>query len=437
MFKICVVGTGYVGLVSGACLADFGSRVICVDIDEARIDSIRSGVMPIYEPGLKDLVERNQAAGRLLFTADLSRAVKESTVVFSAVGTPQREDGSCDLAAVFQAAKDVASHMEAYTVFVQKSTVPVGTSERVGEIIGANLARPVSFDRVSNPEFLREGSAIEDFMRPNRVVIGVESDRAREIMREIYRPLYLLETPIVFTTIRTAELVKYASNAFLATKISFINEIAELCEKVGADVDVVARAIGLDRRIGPKFLHAGVGYGGSCLPKDVAAIIHTAAEAGSPLRIIRAAEEVNRSLVERLVEKMLAELSSFAGRTIAVLGLSFKPNTDDIREAPALRLIDRIVAGGGRVNAYDPAAMENVRRLYGDRIAYFRDSYGAVDGADALVIMTEWNELRVLDMDRIKKFLRSPVVFDCRNIYKNAEMAAWGFRYHSFGRPGA
>jgi UDPglucose 6-dehydrogenase len=437
MFKICMVGTGYVGLVSGACLADFGNRVVCVDIDEARIESIKAGVMPIYEPGLKDLVDRNSRAGRLLFTSDLGSAVRESAVVFSAVGTPQREDGSCDLSAVFQAAADIASNMEGYTVFVQKSTVPVGTSERVGEIIRKNLSRTVDFDRVSNPEFLREGSAIEDFMRPNRVVIGVESDRAREIMGEIYRPLYLLETPVVFTTIRTAELVKYASNAFLATKISFINEIAELCEKVGADVDVVARAIGLDRRIGPKFLHAGVGYGGSCLPKDVAAIIHTAAEAGSPLRIIRAVDEVNRALVDKLLEKVRAEIPSLAGTTIAVLGLSFKPNTDDVREAPALRFIDRVLDAGARVHAYDPAAMENVRRLYGDRIAYFDDAYVAATGADALVIMTEWNELRVLDLDRIKQALKAPVFFDCRNIYKSGDMAERGFRYHSFGRPAA
>jgi UDPglucose 6-dehydrogenase len=321
MFRICMVGTGYVGLVSGACLADFGHRVVCVDIDEARLASIRNGVMPIYEPGLKELVARNFSAGRLVFTTDLKSAVEDSLVVFSAVGTPERQDGSCDLSAVFTVAKDVASCMSEYKVFVQKSTVPVGTSELVGRAIRDNLAGPVEFDRVSNPEFLREGSAIEDFMRPNRVVIGVESERARDIMREIYRPLYLLETPIVFTTIRTAELIKYASNAFLATKISFINEIAELCEKVGADVNEVAKAMGLDRRIGPKFLHAGIGYGGSCLPKDVAAIIHTAEDADVPLRVIKAAAEVNRTLMDRLLAKIGAELASFAGATVAVLGV--------------------------------------------------------------------------------------------------------------------
>jgi UDPglucose 6-dehydrogenase len=434
MFKICMVGTGYVGLVSGACLADFGNRVICVDIDEARLDSIRNGIMPIYEPGLKELVAHNHSAGRLVFSSDLESAVEDSQVIFSAVGTPEREDGAADLSAVFRVAKDIASHMRDYRVFVQKSTVPVGTSERVGDIIRENLRGSVEFDRVSNPEFLREGSAIEDFMRPNRVVIGVESERAREIMREIYRPLYLLETPLVFTTIRTAELIKYASNAFLATKISFINEIAELCEKVGADVDEVARAMGLDRRIGPKFLHAGVGYGGSCLPKDVAAIIHTADEAGVPLRVIKATSEVNRALLDRLMEKIGGELPDLAGKTIAVLGLSFKPNTDDVRESPALRLVERLLAAGARVNAYDPAAMDNVRRLHGGRISYCEDSYGAVRGADALVIMTEWNEFRVLDLDTVKNLLRSPVVIDCRNIYQPETMAKMGFRYHSFGR---
>jgi UDPglucose 6-dehydrogenase len=408
--------------------------VICVDIDEARLDSIRGGIMPIYEPGLKDLVARNHSAGRLVFTSDLGAAVEDSLVIFSAVGTPEREDGSADLSSVFRVAKDIASCMREYRVIVQKSTVPVGTSERFGEIIRENLENPVEFDRVSNPEFLREGSAIEDFMRPNRVVIGVESDRAREIMREIYRPLYLLETPIVFTSIRTAELIKYASNAFLAVKISFINELAELCEKVGADVDEVARAMGLDRRIGPKFLHAGVGYGGSCLPKDVAAIMHTADEAGVPLRVIRAASDVNDALMDRLMVKIRSEMPDLAGKTVAVLGLSFKPNTDDVRESPAVRFVDRLLAQGARVKGYDPAAIENVRRIYGERISYCEDSYDAVRGADALVIMTEWNEFRVLDLDRVKKLLRSPVVFDCRNIYQPETMEKMGFSYHSFGR---
>ncbi len=434
MANICMVGTGYVGLVSGACLADFGNSVICIDIDSERIEKIQEGVMPIYEPGLRELVARNHSSGRLVFTTDLAAAVRESLVIFSAVGTPMHEDGSADLGAVFQAAKDVAGCMDDYKVFVQKSTVPVGTSERVGELIKKNLRKDIPFDRVSNPEFLREGSAIEDFMRPNRVVIGVESERAREIMREIYRPLYLLETPLVFTTIRTAELIKYASNAFLATKISFINEMADLCEKVGADISDVAKAMGLDKRIGPKFLHAGVGFGGSCLPKDLAAILHTGEEYGIALRIIRAVRAVNDSRIEILLSKLHSEFPDLAGRTIAVLGLSFKPNTDDMREAASLRLIPILKREGATVNAYDPIAMRNAREVYCLEVNFFDDSYAAVKGADALIILTEWNEFRVLDLDRIKRQLREPVVIDCRNIYNPAVMRGKGFRYSSFGR---
>lgn len=434
MLKICMIGTGYVGLVSGACLADFGNRVICVDIDEKRLQKIEKGIMPIYEPGLRELVERNHAAGRLLFTSDVARAVTTSLVVFSAVGTPMRADGSCDLSAVIRVAEDIAPHIDEYKVFVQKSTVPVGTSEKVGDIIRRHIPAGVGIDRVSNPEFLREGSAIEDFMRPNRVVIGVESDRAREIMQEVYRPLYLLETPLVFTTIRTAELIKYTSNAFLATKISFINEIADLCAKVGANVDEVAKAIGLDRRIGPKFLHAGVGYGGSCLPKDVSAIIHTARDAGVPLRIINAVRDVNESRVPMLVDMIRSALPDLEKAVIAVLGLAFKPNTDDIREAPALRLIDSLLEHGSRVHAYDPAAVENARSVYGDRIEFYEEAYAAIKGADALVIMTEWNEFRVLDFDKVKNLIRNPLVFDCRNIYRPEQMRKMGFDYHSFGR---
>jgi len=434
MRKICMVGTGYVGLVSGACLADFGNKVICVDIDESRIKMLQEGVMPIYEPGLKEIVDRNHRAGRLEFTTDLERAVRESQVIFSAVGTPQDETGACDLSAVFKVAEDVAAYIDEYKVFVQKSTVPVGTSEKVGEIIKENLKSDVEFDRVSNPEFLREGSAIEDFMRPNRVVIGVETDRAREIMREIYRPLYLLETPIVFTNIRTAELIKYASNAFLATKISFINEIADLCEVVGADVDEVAVAVGLDKRIGPKFLHAGVGYGGSCLPKDVAAILHTAQEVGVDLKIISAVDRVNRSRLERVMEKLTGEVGELGGKNICVLGLSFKPNTDDLREAPALKLIDRLLEAGAKVHTYDPVAMDNAKAVFGDRVSFFPDSYSAVEGTDALVIMTEWNEFRVLDLEKIKELLKQPILIDCRNIYKPKDALKLGFRYRSFGR---
>ena len=434
MLKICMVGTGYVGLVSGACLADFGNRVICVDVDAERLENIEKGIMPIYEPGLNELVERNHSAGRLLFTTDLGCAVEESHVIFSAVGTPMREDGSCDLSFVYKVAEDISAHIKEDKVFVQKSTVPVGTSEEVGDIIRKRVPGSVTIDRVSNPEFLREGSAIEDFMRPNRVVIGVESDHAREIMQEVYRPLYLLETPLVFTSIRTAELIKYASNSFLATKISFINEMADLCEKVGANIDEVAKAMGLDRRIGSKFLHAGIGYGGSCLPKDVSAIIHTAREVKVPLRVINAVSDVNESRVTIMLDKIDSEMPDLENAVIGVLGLAFKPNTDDIREAPALKLIDALLERGAAVRAYDPAAMQNTRALYGDRITLCDDSYSAAEGVDALLITTEWNEFRVLDFEKVKALMRKHLVFDCRNIYKPDRMKAMGFTYHSFGR---
>ncbi len=434
MPDVCMVGTGYVGLVSGACLADFGNGVICVDIDSERIENIKNGRMPIYEPGLKELVKRNIEAGRLFFTTDLADAVRKSEVIFSAVGTPMNEDGSANLSAVYQVAKDIALHMDKYKVFVQKSTVPVGTSEKVKNIIRKYLVSDIPFDTISNPEFLREGSAIEDFMRPDRVVIGVDSKRAREIMREIYRPLYLLETPIVFTSVRTSELIKYASNAFLAVKISFINEIADLCEKLGTDVNDVARAMGFDRRIGPKFLHAGIGYGGSCLPKDVSAIIHTAKELGVELKIINGASDVNDSRVDRLIEKMKFEISDFSGKVIALLGLSFKPNTDDLRHAPSLKFIDRLLEEGARVKVYDPIAIDNTKKIYGSSIEYFDDSYLAMEGAEALVIMTEWNEFRVLELEKVKKLLKGNLIFDCRNIYEKKKIEARGFRYHSFGR---
>ena len=431
-----MVGTGYVGLVSGACLADFGNEVICVDIDSERIEKIKNGIMPIYEPGLKELVARNFEAGRLSFTTDLADSVRKSEVIFCAVGTPMGDDGSADLSAVWAVSKDVALAMDEYKVFVQKSTVPVGTSEEVGRIMKENLNKDIPFDRVSNPECLREGSAIEDFMRPNRVVIGAESDRAKEIMRDIYRPLYLLETPIVFTSIRTAELIKYASNAFLAVKISFINEISDLCEKTGANVNEVAKGLGLDKRIGPKFLHAGVGYGGSCLPKDVSAILKTAGDAGADLRVIGAASDVNESRIDMLLEKLESEIPDVSGKRIAVLGLAFKPNTDDLRHAPSLRLIDLLLEKGVTVATYDPIAMDNAKGAYENRIEFHDDAYSAMTDAAALIIMTEWNEFRQLDIDKMKDVLAEPVVIDCRNIYKPSLMNGLGFRYHSFGRPG-
>ena len=436
MPKICMVGTGYVGLVSGACLADFGNEVICVDIDRERIEKIQNGIMPIYEPGLQELVARNYEAGRLSFTTDLADSVRKSEVIFCAVGTPMGDDGAADLSAVWAVSKDVALAMEEYKVFVQKSTVPVGTSEEVGRVMSENLKGDIPFDRVSNPEFLREGSAIEDFMRPNRVVIGAETDRSREIMSEIYSPLYLLETPIVFTSIRTAELIKYASNAFLAVKISFINEMSDLCEKTGANVNEVAKGLGLDKRIGPKFLHAGVGYGGSCLPKDVSAILRTASNVDADLRVVGAASDVNEARIDMLLGKLESELPDLSGKRIAVLGLSFKPNTDDLRHAPSLRLIDILLEKGVTVATYDPIAMDNAKEIYNDRIEFHNDAYSAMDGAAALVIMTEWNEFRQLDISKMKDVLAEPVVIDCRNIYKPSIMTGLGFKYHSFGRPG-
>ncbi len=434
--KICMIGTGYVGLVSGACLADFGHEVTCVDIDADRVRVLREGGIPIYEPGLSDVVARNVSASRLAFTTDVGRAVREADVVFIAVGTPSLPDGGTDLSYVFDAARDVARNLHGYTVVVQKSTAPVGTARRVGETLAAEAPEGAEFDVVANPEFLREGSAVEDFMRPNRVVIGAESDRAREMMRQVYNPLYLLETPIVATGLETAEMIKYASNAFLATKISFINEIAAICERVGANVDDVARGMGLDGRIGRKFLHAGVGYGGSCLPKDVASLLHVAREHGYDAPLVSAAHEINRQLVDRAIDKLRDAVGGeLRGRTVALLGLAFKPNTDDLREAPSLRLVDALVAEGARVKAYDPIAVENFRRTpHGDAIEYGRNAYDAAEDADAVILVTEWNEFRELDFERLRRLMAGNAFVDCRNVYTPERMEAAGFVYRSFGR---
>ncbi len=434
--KICMIGTGYVGLVSGACLADFGHEVTCVDIDAERVRVLNDGGIPIYEPGLSDVVARNVAASRLAFTTDVGPAVRGADVAFVAVGTPSRPDGETDLSYVFAAARDVARHLDGYTVVVQKSTAPVGTARRVGEILAAEAPDGSAFDVVANPEFLREGSAVEDFMRPNRVVIGAESDRARDVMRQVYNPLYLLETPIVATGLETAEMIKYASNAFLATKISFINEIAHICELVGANVDDVARGMGLDGRIGRKFLHAGVGYGGSCLPKDVASLLRVASERGYDAPLVRAAHEINRALVGRALEKLREALGGrLHGRTVALLGLAFKPNTDDLREAPSLRLVEALVADGARVKAYDPIAVDNFRRTpHGGEVEYGRNAYDAAEDADAVVLVTEWNEFRELDFDRLQRLMAGNVFVDCRNVYTPERMEAAGFVYRSFGR---
>lgn len=447
--NICVVGVGYVGLVTGTCLADFGHHVICVDSNEKRIENLNKGVMPIYELGLEELVRRNVKENRLSFTTDLKKAVQASLAIFVAVNTPNREDGTPDLRNVEAVVTQVAACMDGYKVIVLKSTVPVGTCAKVRLAVQKALDMRVSeehlaknpdadshlptFDVVSNPEFLREGSAIEDFMRPNRVVIGSSSDGATAIMKDIYRPLYLIETPLVITTLESAELIKYAANAFLATKISFINEMAHICEKVGADVNMIAKGIGLDNRIGSKFLHAGPGYGGSCFPKDTAALVHIARNAGYAIKIVQATIEVNEAQKHWMAAKIKASLGSAQGKTVAVLGLAFKPNTDDVRESASLTIIHVLKADGARVKVFDPVAMEEAQKVL-TGIAYCKDAYEAIADCDALVIMTEWNEFRQLDLGRVKQILKVPVVIDARNIYDPERMQRLGFRYECVGR---
>ncbi len=432
--RIAVIGTGYVGLVSGACFSEFGVNVTCVDKDAGKIDRLKAGEIPIYEPGLEQLVQSNARAGRLSFTTDLAEAVAGVDAVFIAVGTPSRRgDGHADLSYVFAAAEEVAKALTGYAVIVTKSTVPVGTGRKVAAIL-RGIRPEGSFDVASNPEFLREGSAIGDFMRPDRVVIGTETERAREIMRGLYRPLFLIETPIVFTAIETAELIKYAANSFLATKISFINEIADLCEKVGADVQDVAKGIGLDGRIGGKFLHAGAGYGGSCFPKDCLALVRTAQEAGAPITIIEQVVQVNDARKRKMADKIIKACGgSVAGKTLAVLGLTFKPNTDDMREAPSLTILPALQEAGAEVRAFDPEGMTEARHLL-PGIELAENAYDAMTGADAVVLLTEWNEFRALDLDRVRGLLKTPTIIDLRNVYKPAEMAAAGFFYFSIGR---
>jgi UDPglucose 6-dehydrogenase len=437
--RIAVIGTGYVGLVSGACFSEFGVSVTCVDTDCAKIARLQRGEMPIYEPGLDELAAANTGAGRLAFTDDLAPAIEGADAVFIAVGTPSRRgDGHADLSYVFAAAEEVGralakSRAGGYTVVVTKSTVPVGTGREVASILG-RVCPSARFDVASNPEFLREGSAIEDFMRPDRVVIGADSERARAVMRQIYRPLYLIETPMLFTDIETAELIKYAANAFLATKITFINEIADLCERVGADVQDVAKGIGLDGRIGRKFLHAGPGFGGSCFPKDCRALVRTACEAEANLSIVERVVQVNEARKARMADKIIAACGgTVASKTIAVLGLTFKPNTDDMRDAPSLEILPRLAAAGGTIRAFDPAGIAEARKLLPD-LAYCRDAYETMEGADALVLLTEWNEFRALDLTRVGRLLAEKLVIDLRNIYEPAEMAAAGLCYISIGR---
>ncbi|PHS42456.1 MAG: UDP-glucose 6-dehydrogenase [Robiginitomaculum sp.] len=437
--RVAMIGTGYVGLVSGVCFADFGHDVVCVDKDPKKIEVLNNGGIPIYEPGLADLLKKNGQAGHLTFTTQIQDAVKNADAVFIAVGTPSRRgDGHADLSYVHAAAEEIAGYLDGYTVIVTKSTVPVGTGDEVEAIV--RKARPdlvsgQDFDVVSNPEFLREGAAIEDFKRPDRVVVGTDSERARAVMRSLYRPLFINETPIVFTSRRTSELIKYAGNAFLATKITFINEMADLCEKVGANVQEVSRGIGLDGRIGSKFLHAGPGYGGSCFPKDTLAVVRTAQEAGSPLKIIEAVVAVNQARKAKMADKIIKAVGGdVGGKTIAVLGLAFKPNTDDIRESPAIAIIKTLLDGGANIRAYDPEAVEEAKQILPD-IRYCENTYDCIDGADAMVIVTEWNQFRALDFDRVKTLLKSPVLIDLRNIYNPETMKKHGFTYISVGRP--
>jgi len=432
--KIAVVGTGYVGLVAGACLAENGNIVKCVDKDESKIATLEAGKMPIYEPGLEEIVRRNHAEDRLEFTTDLAAAVKASEIVFIAVGTPQGEDGSADLQHVLAVARDVGRAMNKYTIVVDKSTVPVGTAHRVRAAVAKETTQ--TFSVVSNPEFLKQGAAIEDFMKPDRVVIGVEEgdDRAAAAMRELYGPFTRTGAPIMIMSTASAELSKYAANSMLATKISFMNEVANMCEAVGADVDQVRKAIGSDRRIGTSFLFPGVGYGGSCFPKDVKALLKSAADKGYDFKILKSVEDVNGLQKERLVAKMEHHFTSMSGRAIALWGLAFKPRTDDMREAPAIPIIERLLAKGATVRAYDPEAEPTARRIFGDRIALCEKSYDALNGADALPIVTEWNEFREPDFDKMRKLLKSPVVFDGRNIYSPEHMRALGFTYYSIGR---
>ena len=435
--NVCVIGSGYVGLVTGTCFAEFGMNVVCADKDAQKVAALERAQVPIYEPGLDAMVARNMSQGRLRFTTDTAEAIRSSLVLFIAVQTPPKDDGSTDLTAVAQVAREIGRELNDYKVVVTKSTVPVGTSYLVRELVEEELRRAgkqIPFAVASNPEFLREGAALGDFMRPDRVVIGADDEAALEIMKDLYRPLFLNETPFVLTNIPTAELTKYAANAFLATKISFINEFANLCERVGADVQALARGIGLDGRIGRKFLHAGPGFGGSCFPKDTRSAAHFARASGESLEIVEAVIRVNERQRERMVEKIAAALDgALEGRTVCLLGLSFKPETDDMRDAPSVDIARGLQARGAHVRAYDPVAMPNAARLLSG-VTLCKDAYEACENADAMVLVTEWNQFRMLDLDRVKRLLRQPVVIDLRNVYKPEPMLESGFRYASVGR---
>ena len=432
--RVAMIGTGYVGLVSGACFADFGHVVTCIDKDASKIERLEQGIMPIYEPGLDGLVADNVRDGRLFFAIDGAEAIRQADAVFIAVGTPSRRgDGYADLTYVYEAAREIAGLIEGFTVVVTKSTVPVGTGDEIERII--RETRPdAEFAVVSNPEFLREGAAINDFKRPDRVVVGIEDERARAPMTELYRPLNLNETPLLFTGRRTSELIKYAANAFLAMKITFINEVADLCEKVGADVQQVAKGIGLDNRIGSKFLHAGPGYGGSCFPKDTQALVHTAQDAGAPLRLVETTVEVNAARKQAMAKRVIEALGGNAsGKTVCLLGVAFKPNTDDMRDAPSLDVAPALIAAGATVQAFDPEAMDEAKKLLPD-VVFKTGPYEAVEGADVVVILTEWDQFRALDLARVKDLARQPIVVDLRNVYRPDDVRAKGFTYSSIGR---
>ncbi len=434
---ISVIGTGYVGLVTGACFAEFGVQVACVDKLADKIADLQEGHLPIHEPGLQEMVTRNLREGRLTFTTDIAKAIEQTLVIFIAVGTPSGADGAADLRYIDEVADAIGRHMREYKVVATKSTVPVGTAMRIKERIEAAQPEPISFSVVSNPEFLREGSAIEDFMRPNRVVIGGEDPHALAIMKELYSPLYLIETPFVLTDVVTAEMIKYAANTFLAMKISFINEMANVCDVTGADVHDVARALGLDQRIGRKFLHPGPGYGGSCFPKDVKSLIHFARQAGVELDLASAVDRVNTRQRQRMVDKIVAMLDGdVAGKTVGILGLAFKPNTDDIRESPALHIIAALQQQGARIKAYDPVAMPMAQQVLQD-VEYCEDAYATCNGSDAMVLVTEWNQFRALDLERVRSLLHTPVLVDLRNVYEPVTVKRLGFRYAAVGRRGA
>ena len=433
--NICIVGVGYVGLVTGACFSEFGLQVTCVDNDASKISMLNQGKVPIYEPGLAELIQKNVNAGRLSFTTDIKEGIERALAVFIAVGTPSGEEGRADLSYVEEVAASLGQTMNGYKVVVTKSTVPVGTGRLIEGIIKENLSSPCSFDVVSNPEFLREGSAIEDFMRPNRVVIGAESDHAIAILKDLYNPLYLVEAPFVITDVATAEMIKYASNAFLATKISFINEMANICDKVGADVHKVAKGMGLDKRIGSKFLHPGPGFGGSCFPKDTRAISQIAKEQGYEFRIVDAVIKVNNERPQIMAEKIISTLGGdVKGAKIGILGLTFKPNTDDMRESPVISIVQALQKRGAEIQAYDPAGMEHAKD-YLQGVDYKQDLYAVSLGADALVLATEWNAFRNIDWARVKELMRQPIVVDLRNVYKPSRMRSLGFQYASVGRP--